>query len=426
MDRLILAFVLLSFSAAGAADYEGSDWPHWLGPARDSISREVGWRAQWEGEPPIAWTAKVGTGFSAIVVADGRAYVMGNANRPDRGSYYDTVWCLDALTGRTIWEHSYPGRLVNRMHEGGPSSTPALHDGKLYTLGKVGQIYCLDAMSGSVVWEADLGKLLDIEVPEWGFTSSPLIDADHVMFQAGATIALNRHDGRVVWTSTPRKPAYGTPAPLVVGGRKMLASLNSDGLSMIDASSGREIGFHEWETSYDTNATTPIISGDTVFVSTGYHKGCALLKVEPTGALSLVYRNDRRGQTMSNHFNNSVLIDGHLYGFDGNSHQSRTVALVCMELSSGKEKWRQLGYGCGSLIGSVAPGQAKNEATLIILSEDGRLVTARATPSGFRPISQAQVLGGKCWTMPTLSHGRLYARNARGDVVCVDLRPAAR
>ena len=38
------------------------------------------------------------------------------------------------------------------------------------------------------------------------------------------------------------------------------------------------------------------------------------------------------------------------------------------------------------------------------------------------PLARAQVLGGKCWTTPVLAHGRIYCRNAKGTVVCLDVR----
>jgi hypothetical protein len=48
------------------------------------------------------------------------------------------------------------------------------------------------------------------------------------------------------------------------------------------------------------------------------------------------------------------------------------------------------------------------------------LLAAEATPEAFKPISRAQVLGGKCWTTPVLANGKIYCRNAAGDVVCLD------
>jgi outer membrane protein assembly factor BamB len=392
-----------------------ADWPQWRGPAGDGTSPETNWSSAWDSPPPIAWRRKIGLGFASVAVADGRVYAIGNEYRSDRGSYYDTLYCLDARTGETIWEHSYPCRLVNRLHEGGPSSSPTVHDGRVYVLSKVGQVLCLDAASGSVQWEADLTSLLEMQVPEWGFCSSPLIEGDKVIFQAGATVALHRATGEVIWRSPTRQAAYTTPAPFDHGGQRLLAVLTSEGLSIVDAADGRELGFEEWRTQYDTNATTPLVIGDTIFLSTGYNKGCALLKVNAGGGLSILYRNAQRGSTMSNHFNNAVLVDGFLYGFDGNSHNARSVELVCMELATGTVRWRHRGLGVGSLI--AAAGK------LIVLSDDGRLVIAQATPDGYKPLTdEVQILGGKCWTSPVISNGRLYARNARGDLVCVDLR----
>ena len=62
------------------------------------------------------------------------------------------------------------------------------------------------------------------------------------------------------------------------------------------------------------------------------------------------------------------------------------------------------------------------DGKLIILSERGRLVIAEASPDGFKELASAQILTGKCWTVPVLANGRIYARNADGQLVCVDVR----
>ena len=48
---------------------------------------------------------------------------------------------------------------------------------------------------------------------------------------------------------------------------------------------------------------------------------------------------------------------------------------------------------------------------------------APASPEKFEDTARIQVLGGKCWTVPVLANGRIYCRNAEGDIVCVDVRP---
>ncbi|MHC4680276.1 MAG: hypothetical protein ACYTEK_16440 [Planctomycetota bacterium] len=61
------------------------------------------------------------------------------------------------------------------------------------------------------------------------------------------------------------------------------------------------------------------------------------------------------------------------------------------------------------------------DGKLIILGEKGKLVIAEASPDGFNQLASAQILTGKCWTVPVLANGRIYARNAVGDLVCVDV-----
>ena len=51
------------------------------------------------------------------------------------------------------------------------------------------------------------------------------------------------------------------------------------------------------------------------------------------------------------------------------------------------------------------------------------LFVGDATPEGFKPISRAQVSGGKFWTVPVLASGRLFIRNSEGLVTCLQLGP---
>jgi len=111
-------------------------------------------------------------------------------------------------------------------------------------------------------------------------------------------------------------------------------------------------------------------------------------------------------KNMRNHFASSVLWQGHLYGVDENQ-------LRCLVFDTGEVKWTDKVSGKGSLI--LADGK------LIVLSERGELLVANASPEGFKPIARAQVIGGKCWTAPTLANGKIYCRTGPGDVVCVDV-----
>lgn len=88
-----------------------------------------------------------------------------------------------------------------------------------------------------------------------------------------------------------------------------------------------------------------------------------------------------------------------------------------MDLETGSVKWGEQGFGQGSII---AAGDR-----LIVLSDQGELSVVRANPTKFELLARFQVIGGKCWTTPVLAQGRLYVRNPKGELVCLDLRPKA-
>jgi outer membrane protein assembly factor BamB len=46
---------------------------------------------------------------------------------------------------------------------------------------------------------------------------------------------------------------------------------------------------------------------------------------------------------------------------------------------------------------------------------------AEPSPAELKILGRSQVLGGVCWTPPTLVNGKIYVRNAKGDLVCVEL-----
>ena len=58
---------------------------------------------------------------------------------------------------------------------------------------------------------------------------------------------------------------------------------------------------------------------------------------------------------------------------------------------------------------------------IIALGQRGELVVAPVDPKKFAPLAREQAIGGRCWTPPVLANGLLYLRNARGDLVCLDL-----
>lgn len=390
-------FRLFASATLCVAAANGADWYRWRGPDLDGISKETGWQVKWPAEgPKQLWKASVGVGFSSFSVANGRVCTMGNAEEKD------TVFCFDAATGREIWRQSYPCPLDAKYYEGGTHGTPTVDGDRVYTLSKRGQVFCFDAAKGTVLWSKNLTEELGVKIPTWGFASSALVEGDLVLLDAGgAGTALDKKTGKVVWTNGKDAAGYSTPQPFGTGADRAVALFGAQAIIALKVKDGTELWRHPWKTDYDVNAAQPILDGDRVFVSSGYNRGATVLKVEGKKA-SAVWEN----KNMRNHFNSCILWKGCLYGVDEDQ-------LRCLAFDTGEVTWTDKSVGKGAL--TMADGK------LVVISEKGALMVADASPDGFTPISFAQVMGGKCWTTPVLSNGRIYCRNAKGDVVCVDV-----
>ena len=396
----LLLHILLGSSLFSA------DWPNWLGPTKDGVSTETNWGNELDN---LQWKSKVGVGFSSVVVANGRLFTMGHDGQKRGGK--ETVYCLDAKTGKPIWTDSYAAPLVDYLHEGGPCATPTVDGNTVYTISKHGLLHAYQTSNGKKVWTKDMMAVSGMrKVPEWGFAASPYSMGNLLLIEAGATFALNKLTGDVVWKSQDYRAAYGSPISFSSGDKKHIAVLKTDGLVILDGSNGKTLAFTKWETSYRTNASTPIIKGDKIFISTGYRRGCALFQWDGQ-SLRKIYEI----KNLSTHMNHAILVEDYLYGFDGNVHMAGPKDFACIQFSTGKEQWRvtDRGLQVGSLI--VAGDR------MLMLGQRGECVIARLNPSKFEVLNREQIIGGKTWTMPVLANGLFYARNARGDLFCTKL-----
>jgi outer membrane protein assembly factor BamB len=401
MFRLATFLALGMMGLAPAA--RGIDWIRWRGPDLNGVSRETGWSSQWPPDgPKQLWEASVGVGFSSVTVSQGRAYTMGNADGQD------TVFCFNAETGAVNWKGSYPCGLRPQYYEGGTSSTPTVDGDRVYTLGKEGQLFCLQAADGKILWQKNLTNDPGATLPRWAFAGSPLVQAELLILNAGpAGTAVDKLTGKTVWFSGKGAAGYATPVPITIDGRPCVLIFSSKALVCVAVRDGQELWRYPWVTHWDLNIADPVVSGDRVFLST-FDQGSVLLKVDGQRAKE-VWRN----RNLSNHFSSSVLFDGFLYGVDGNTDKP-PADFRCLDFQTGAIRWKQPGLGFGALM--IADGK------LLIISERGELVLAKATPDRFEELARAQVLGGKCWITPVLSNGRIYCRNAQGHLVCLDVR----
>lgn len=400
MKRMIITLLVL----VGCQTFLlGADWGYWRGPLHTGVSTETDWSYDWpQAGPKALWEAQVGIGFASITVADGRAYTMGHQDKQD------VVTCLDALTGKVLWTHKYPEPKKPNLYEGGPNATPTIDEGKVYTISKTGKVFCLQADKGTVLWARDIQKEYGVEKPEWGFASSPLIINNVVYLNAGAAgMALKSQDGSLLWKNGAKPAGYASLVPYRHNDELRMVVFSGVEVVGVKAATGDILWRHKWKTSYNINAADPLMIGNRVFISSGYGTGCGLLEINDR-QVKEIYRS----KTMRNQCYGSVLYKGYVYGFDG--QVNKKGKLTCLDPQTGDVKWQQDGFGTGTVL--VAGDK------LIVLGERGKLVIAQAQPNAFKQLAEAQILNEKCWTVPALANGLLYARDAQGRLVCLDLR----
>lgn len=378
-----------------------ADWPGWRGPSRNGISPETGLQWSWPAEgPKVLWKGAVGRGFSSFAVVQGRVYTLGNQDNTD------TVFCLEAATGRELWRYAYPCPLDPLAHEGGPGSTPAVQNDRVYTVSKAGHLFCLETAGGRVIWSAKL------EAPPttkedykvwWGFHGSPLVSGDRILLAAGAAgMAWDKASGKVVWDNGPGRSGYSSPVLFSAGAEPAFAFLSGHEIVAGEVKSGRVLWKTPWRTTWDQNASDILVAENQLFVSTGHGVGCALFDLA-SGKPVEVWRN----KNLRSELSTAVLWKGCLYGYD-------EKRLTCLDWRTGAVKWALADSRQGSLC--LADGK------LIALEENGLLRIVEATGEACKPLAAAPILGGRCWTVPVLADGRLFARNALGEVVCLNLQ----
>jgi outer membrane protein assembly factor BamB len=406
---------LLAATCVAAA----SDWPQFLGPTRDGHSPDrvlvPGWLERGLRE---RWRTPVGEGYSGLAVAGDRLVSMDS----DGGSEF--VFARSLADGREVWRVKL-GLSPRDVYGGlGPRVTPTFDRGVLYLTTAGLDLVALSADTGRELWRQPLGRAMGARPPAEGNSASVLVERDRLFAVVGGSsgrsaAGFDRASGRLLWSALDDRASYASPVVLTLAGRPQVLFLTATHLRALEPASGRLLWSHPWPTRDGVNAATPIQAGpDSVFISSDYDQGAALIRVvaagraEPksgsgsaaTAGPDLAPSEVWRSKAMKNHFNNSVLVGGTLYGFDG-------FLLKAVDAASGRALWAERGFGEGSLI--AAAGH------LVVLGEDGELALVRADPARADVRARLPVLNGRCWTPPALAGGRLYLRNAR-EVVALE------
>ncbi len=382
--------------------------------------------------PPVRWSVSLGEGYAGAAVQNGKVYVLDY----DAAKRRDALRCLSLDDGREIWRFSYPVK-IKRNH-GMSRTMPALAGPYCLTLGPMCHVSCLNAETGEPFWTLDLPEKYGTQVPQWYAGQCPLI----VDFPNGETtrkvaliapsgpealvVALDCATGEEIWR-TPNPfgwvMTHTSLMPMMLDGRQTFVYSGKGGVVGIDAADGKILWSNlEWSIGIATCPSPLVLPENRVFLCGGYEAPSVVLQISPQAGGTEPYQakivSKQRPSVFGSEQQTPLLFENHIFGL-----RQRDRKFVCLDLD-GKVVWHS---GSKADFGSRGAGPYMIAGDLfLILSDEGVLTIANASPAEFQPLGSHEIFpdGVDAWGPMSFVDGRLILRDLT-RMVCIDLRKGA-
>jgi outer membrane protein assembly factor BamB len=392
--RSALIFIFVFFIVR-IHSYAGTgDWSQWRGPGRDGVAKTFPAYAKWPASFSPAWSIVVGAGHSSPVLIDDTVFVF------SREAEEEVARAIHLTTGKVLWRSSYPAPYQEypgaMQHGRGPKSTPALYDGKLFTLGISGILSCFSMSDGTLLWQKNFTGRFPATAPPFGTSMSPLIENGMLIVHAGghdggALLALDVNTGGEKWSLPGQGPSYSSPIVATFGNERQIVIQVHRKILGVDATDGRILWEIPFITPCDQNIVTPVVYQQTLIFSSLDH-GIFAIRLKRQNHVWLPEKI-WESKDVSLYMSSPVMFGNQLIGFS-NKRQGQFFAL---DPQTGKLIW-------------TSPARAAENAALVstgknllILKEDAELLVLSASANSFSPIVTYQVAKSPTWAHPVLS-----------------------
>jgi outer membrane protein assembly factor BamB len=354
--------------------------------------------------PTVLWRVEAGVGYSGVTVVDGKAITM----------FEDGVQVMvayDAETGAEIWRtpvaESYPGRDGSWN---GPIATPVAGRGLIVGFEPWGRLFALDVASGDLVWSVHIADDLGAPRPVYGFGSSPLLVGDTVVVHggpvAGSVLGFDLGTGEQRWSVGTEGVDNPSPVALTLAGSNMVVATGMQTVYGIEAATGDVV----WEYAHNgdgyrgAGSLVPVgLADDQIFLAHSDNES-QVISVRADGE-AMVAEQVWLDRVIRNSYTVAVHHEGYIYAYSAR-------ILLCVDAATGEMQWRSRAPGDGfiTLVGDE----------MVILTKDGTLHVARATPDGYQEVASATVFDELTWTPSSYAYGDIFARSLN-EVVRIDL-----
>ena len=389
-----VTFFLVSLILCGSAFTQTPT--HWRGPSANGIYPDQGLLKEWPAEgPQMLWHYDLlGKGHSSPVFGNDKIYITGMID--STGYIYVLSMKGELLTkweyGKEFWE-SWPGA----------RSSVTLAGDLLYFESGKGVLYCLSALDGTVKWKKDLFTDFDGGNITWGVTETVVVDGDVLYCTPGGkknnVVALNRFNGKLIWTSPGKGElsAYCTPLIVTLPDRKLLVTHTASSIIGIDASNGNLLWSHPQPNEWSVHANTPVYDNGRIFCFSGYGQGGPMLKLSNDGSS---VKEEWFSKTLDSRMGGAVVVDGYLYGSGDQGKEWQ-----CIDWKTGEVKYKSTAAAKGVVIFA--------DGLLFGYSQKGELFIAPANPGELKISGMTKITLGsdQHWAHPVLNDGVLYVRH---------------
>jgi outer membrane protein assembly factor BamB len=405
--------VLLSIAALTMAVHASvaQDWPQWRGPNRDAKAAGFVPPKTWPKKPNQQWKVAVGEGVATPALVGDKLYVF------SRQSGAEVTRCLEAATGKEIWQDKYDSLGATGPASGfsGPRASPAVSENKVVTLGVRGVLSCLDAAKGTVLWRKEEYKSA---YPRFFAASSPLI-ADHFCLAQlgggdnGVVIACDLADGKEKWKWTGDSPAYASLSLLNVDGVKLVVAMTETKIVALTLAEGKQV----WQTPFlvpgrGYNAATPLTDGSTLIYA-GSGRGVTAVQLTRK-ADAFEAKELWKNPDSSVMFNTPVARNGMLFGLTAGNElfclnaQGKTAwtAPVSAPAAEGAPEGGRGRMGRGGYGSIVDAG-----SVLLALTPSSELVAFEPTDKAFTELGRIKVADSPTYAYPVASKNRIFIKD---------------
>ena len=416
-----------------AAEPDPMDWPNWRGPQQNRVSTEKGLIESWDpagGEGSnLLWTREDLGGRSSPVVFQNRLYTIVR-DKPATEDEGEKVVCVDAATGKTLWEYRFNMYLSDVPDERIGWSCPVVdpETGNVYVQGVCGYFCCLDGKTGKLLWDRSLHEEFGLISTYGGRTNVPLVFEDTVLISAVIVgwgdspqwgglarpahrfLCFDKSTGELRWLNgtgiSPYDTTYSTPTIAVIDGQQALVFASGDGeVWALQPRTGKPL-WHYPLSRAGINVSPLVTPDGRVYVShseenmVGNTMG-AVVALDGTKSGDLTGTELWQELQVMAGKSSPVILDDRVYFIDDRGK------LFIYDVETGEFIARK------ALGTSMRSTPLVADGKLYVCTNEGRWYILKPTEDGVEVVHQLRLRDDASDGSPAVSHGRIFLPTSR-------------